>query len=161
SELASWANEESTSMLMVKVTATTAAAVTNHFSWRRSSPRARLNLRARVANEAINATGMTTRPARNGICATAANPVFCWFGPNGFDQLIAAQIIAPRPITVMKIPMAQATGRHRLEESDPVGNKSSRNIRRVTGMVQIQFETQARARPAGREPGSAFRACRL
>src|SRR3989449_5140549 len=141
SVLATCAVEVPHRTLRLKVTATSAAAVTNHFSWRRSSPRDRLYLRARETNAAINHTGMATSAAMNGTRAIAAIPVVRWVGPNGFDQFAAAKIIAPTVRTPMKIPMAQATGRHRGEESSAVGNRSSRKIKRVTGMVQIQFDT--------------------
>src|SRR5437773_2037385 len=86
---------ESTRTLMLKVMATRAAAITNHFIWRRSSPRDRLNLRTREPKEASKPTGIATVATTNGIDAIVVSPVFRWFGPNGFDQFAEAKVIAP------------------------------------------------------------------
>ena len=42
------------------------------------------------------------------MTAIAASPVFCWFGPNGFDQLTELKMMAPTPVMVTGIDNAIA-----------------------------------------------------
>jgi hypothetical protein len=52
-----------------------------------------------------------------------------------------------------------AAGRHRRERSRPAGKSKNTNASTAIGITQIQLDSQANARPAGSEPGSATRAC--
>src|SRR5207247_5144870 len=144
----------------MKVTATIAAAVTNHFSWRRSSPLACANLRRRATNDSTNVTGRakaTIRKATVAALAAADEPdEVSW--ANGRDQFVVASTKAVAVSRTSTAPQHQATGRQLGAGSRPVGNRRNRKGSREMGMVHIQLESQANARPAGNEPGCATRA---
>ena len=56
-------------------------------------------------------------------------------------------------------PTNHAAGSHRRERSRPVGKSRNTKASMATGITQIQLDSQATARPAGKDPGAATRAC--
>ncbi|MGH2651432.1 MAG: hypothetical protein ACRDHK_09520 [Actinomycetota bacterium] len=77
---------------------------------------------------------------------------------NGRAQFVVATTRALAVSRTSTVPQNHATGRHRPAGSRPVGNRRRRKGSREMGIVHIQLESQANARPAGNEPGSATRA---
>src|SRR2546423_4592814 len=78
----------------LKLTATSAAAVANHFIWRRSSPRDRRYRSTTETNEGIMPTGMRN-PAATKKVLTAG--LAGWLRPNWWDQTVAPSHIETTP----------------------------------------------------------------
>jgi hypothetical protein len=147
-------------MVAMNVTATSPAAVTTHLSWSRSSPLERANLRASATKDSRNATGSAMMKIKNSTIATLPNADsrISLSIANGRAQLALASSIELPVTNTSKVPSYQATGRQRRLGTCPVGNRRNRIGSRQTGMAHTQPESQARGRPAGREPGSTSKA---
>src|SRR5215472_16060081 len=149
------ATTESVTIDGMSVATTSTAAAANHFSCSRSSPADRANL-------TTTATTLTTSAATTRISITASSsglpdrPA----GPNGSDHTPVACTSRTTPVKVNAPPTNHAAGRHRRERSRPVGKSMNTNASTAIEITQIQLDSQAAARPAGSDPGSATRACR-
>src|SRR6266480_2547854 len=145
---------ELTKIDAMNVATTSRAAAANHFSCSRSSPADRANLTTTAATLAISAAGMRMS---NGASSSG---VPAWLAePNGSDQKRVAFTSQSTAMSVNAAPTNHATGRHRRERTCPVGNSRNTNASTASGITQIQLDSQAAARPAGRDPGTATRAC--
>ena len=148
------ATTESVTIDAMKVATTSTAAAANHVSCSRSSP-------ATGANLTTTATTLTTSAATTRIrTAASSSGSSVWLaGPNGSCQMRVACTSKITPVNVNAPPTNHAAGRHRRERSRPVGKSKNTNASIATGITQIQLDSQANARPAGKDPGSATRAC--
>src|SRR5712691_3703383 len=111
-----------------KVTATSAAAVANHFNCRRSSPTEARNRSATDTNDEISTTGNTNRATMK---MTFANPDSASEDPTGFwasgcDQPAVARINEPSERNARSPPAAHPTGRQRRERRWPSGKSRNR-----------------------------------
>src|SRR5262249_60178197 len=69
-----------------------------------------------------------------------------------------ASPIMPTVVSVNAAPTIHAAGRHRRERSRPSGKSKNTNASMAIAITEIQFDSQANARPAGTDPGAATRA---
>ena len=110
------------------VMATSAAAVANHFSCRRSSPIELRNRSATDTNDEISTTGNATRATKK---TRFANPEGApddapKFWASGWDQPTVARISEPNVRNAKSPPAAHPTGRQRRERRWPVGKSRNR-----------------------------------
>src|SRR5262244_584350 len=138
----------------MNVATTSTAAAVNYFSCSRSSPADPANLTTTAATLTTSAAGskMSVGSSTRGSPAWLA-------GLNGSGQMRAAFTSRSTSIRASAPPTNHAAGRHRRERSRPVGNSRNTNASMAIGIAQIQADSQAAARPAGQDPGSATRAC--
>src|SRR6266516_3597685 len=148
------ATTESVTIDGMNVATTSTAAAANHFSCSRSSPADRANL-------TTTATTLTTSAATTKMSIAASSSGFSprLAGPNGSDHTPVACTSKTTPVKVNAPPTNHPAGRHRRERSRPVGKSKNTNASTAIGTTQIQLDSQANARPAGKDPGSATRAC--
>src|SRR5918994_308002 len=141
-------------------TATTAAALTNHFSWRRSSPTERRNRAMSETADAKTASTSATTDTVTRTTATVATPPFETASSklmNGRSQLAVANTSMLAGART-KIPAhTHASGRQRADGRRPVGNNRNSHGNRQIAIGSIQVPSHATARPAGSEFGSATR----
>src|SRR5690348_9834716 len=138
----------------MSVATTSTAAAANHFSCSRSSPADRANLTTTAV--ALTTSAATTRIS---IAASSSGLPVRPAGPNGSDHVPAACTSKATPVKVNAPPTNHAAGRHRRERSRPVGKSKNTNASIAIGITQIQLDSQAAARAAGSDPGSATSAC--
>ena len=62
-------------------------------------------------------------------------------------------------VSVDAPPTNHAAGSHRRERNRPVGNSRNTKASQAKAMSQVQLASQANARPAGKDPGAAIKAC--
>src|SRR5438477_9323027 len=141
--------------------ATSAAAVTNHLSWRRSSPTEPRKRTKSETTDASMATRIATSPPMNRASATFRRVplVAVGSGPaKGSAQPLVAKMMDPDTSRPSDAAVIQPTGRHLRDRRCPDGNSRNRKGRIAIGIGQIQLEIHARARPAGSDPGVTIRA---
>src|SRR6266516_2549435 len=132
------------------VATTSTAAAANHFSCSRSSPADQTNLTTTAATLTTSATdGRMSNGASSGFPA--------WL--YGSDQRRVAFTSRSTAMSANTPPTNHAAGRHRGERSCPVGKSRNTKASMAGGITQIQLDTQAGARAAGKDPGAAIRAC--
>src|SRR6266496_2119763 len=138
----------------MNVATTSTAAAANHFSCRRSSPDDRANRTTSATTLTTSAIGirMSSGASTSGVPAWLAEP-------KGSDQKRVACTSNSTAMSVNTPATNHAAGRHRRERSRPVGKSRNTNASIATGITQIQLASQANARPAGNDPGSATSAC--
>ena len=143
----------------LNVTATTAAAATNHFSCRRSSPVERRNLTTTEAKDSSIATGYATAATTKTASAYLGteSATASWDPANGSAQTVVAKTAPLNVRNRRTAAESHATGRQRREGRCPVGNRRSRNGSRQIGIGNRTVLSQAMNRPPGRNPGSASR----
>src|SRR6266516_4137357 len=146
---------ESVTIDGMSVATTSTAAAANHFSCSRSSPADRANLTTTTA-AALTTSAATTR-MRTAASSSGLPPRLA--GPNGSGQTPVACTSKTTPVKVNAPATNHAAGRHRRERSRPAGKSKNTNASIATGITQIQLDSQANARPAGNDPGSATSAC--
>src|SRR5918995_1111371 len=141
-------------------TATTAAALTNHFSWSRSSPTERRNRAMSETADAKTARTSATTDTVTRTTAMVATPPFETASSklmNGRSQLVVANTSMLAGART-KIPAhTHASGRQRADGRRPVGNNRNSHGNRQMAIGSIQIPSHATARPAGSEFGSATR----
>src|SRR5690348_1758276 len=145
---------ELTKIDAMNVATTSTAAAANHFSCSRSSPADRANLTTTATTLTTSAAGI-----RMSSGASTSGPHAWLAGLNSSDQKRVAFTSRSTPISANAPPTNHAAGRHRRERSRPAGKSRNTNARMASGITQIQLDSQADARPAGQDPGSATRAC--
>src|SRR5262245_37238346 len=137
----------------MNVAATRSAAAANHFNCSRSSPDDRVNLTTTAAT-------LTTRTAQMRMITAAITGVTAWAAElNGRDQKRAVYTARAAEVSVNAPPANHAAGSHRRERSRPVGKSRNTKASMAKAITQIQLDSQANARPAGKDPGATIRAC--
>src|SRR5918994_5728771 len=151
----------SAKMATQNATATSAAALTNHFSWSRSSP---TELRNRAMSETADAktarTSATTDPVTR-TTATVATPPFETAPSklmNGRSQIVVANTSMLAGARTKIAAHTHASGRQRADGRRPVGNNRNSHGNRQMAIGSIHVPSHAIARPAGSEFESATRA---
>src|SRR5215831_11541024 len=136
------------------VTITSSAAAANHFSCSRSSPDDRANLATTAATPTANAAIMRTNAA-----LTSGGFADWVYDTNGCRQMRVAYTIRSAMASAYAPATDHAATRHRGERSCPVGKSRNTKASTANRTGQIQLASQAAARPAGQDPGTAARAC--
>lgn len=62
------------------------------------------------------------------------------------------------PASVQAPATIQAAGRHRRQRSCPTGKSRNAKASMEMGITQVQLDSQANTRPAGKDPGTATKA---
>src|SRR5580700_619573 len=137
-------------------TTSNSAAAAHHFSCNRSSPDDLANLTTSAATLTSSAALIRTAVIKK---STPIRPDHPWLELNGCAHKLVAAISSQTATNPDTPPINHAAGRHRRERRYPVGKSSSKKASIVAGITEIQLESQASARPAGQDPGSATSAC--
>ena len=139
---------------IANVTATNAAAVTNHFSCSRSSPTELRNRITTLTKHAIMRTGKRNNVPLNVTVATIFTQPATMLESvlNGCDHVAVAKTSEPKVRNARSPPASHPMGRQRVERRCPSGKSRNRNSSMQSAMGQVQFDTQAAIRPAGSDP---------
>src|SRR5918994_3793788 len=139
-------------------TATTTAALTNHFSWSRSSPTERRNRAMRDTAAAKTASESATPDLMTRTAATVGTrppEKPSSKSMNGCSHIVVANASVLAGTTIKRAADIQASGRQRADGRRPVGNNRNSHGNRQMEIGSIQIPSHATARPAGSDPGSA------